>query len=76
MSVAQATLNNLGNTIANERTKRKHMENEVTKLKTQIQKKTEDIEEIKEKLASIKNQSMTTEERLHELDKIYEVRFN
>lgn len=71
--VAQKALHIVGNKLANERTKRRHMQNELQQLKIKIQKKDEDITHIKENLANIKNKSMTTEERLNELNKIYEV---
>lgn len=70
---AQKTLNILGNQLANEYTKRKHMQNEVANLKTQIQQKEENMGTLKESLSNIKNKSMTTEDRLNELNKIYEV---
>lgn len=70
----QITLNVLGNTLENERMKRKYMKNEQIKLKTQIQKKQEGIKKIKENISKLTNQSMTTEERLNELNKIYEVK--
>jgi len=69
----QNTLNTLGNTLANECTKRKHMQNELVKLKIQIQQKEEETVILKENVLKIKNKSMTTEERLNELNKIYEV---
>lgn len=71
--VAQKALHIVGNKLANERTKRRHMQNELQQLKIKIQKKDEDITNIKENMANIKNKSMTTEERLNELNKIYEV---
>jgi len=49
------------------------MENELTKLKTQIQQKEKGLAKIKDDLSKIKNQSMTTEERLNELNSIYNV---
>jgi len=49
------------------------MENELTKLKTQIQQKEKFLEKTKDDLSKIKNQSMTTEERLNELNSIYNV---
>lgn len=49
------------------------MQNEQTKLKTQIQEKEKAIVTLKDDLSKIKNESMTTEERLNELNKIYEV---
>lgn len=70
---AQITLNILGNKLANERTKRRHMKNEQVKLQTQIQQKEKDIVKLKNEMSNIKNKSMTTEERLNELNKIYEV---
>lgn len=70
---AQKVLNILGNTLANERTKRRHMQNEQANLKTQIQQKEKDIAELKNEMSNIKNKSMTVDERLNELDKIYEV---
>lgn len=73
MLAAQNTLNILGNTLANECTKRRHMQNELAKLKTQIQQKEEDTVILKENMSKIKNKSMTAEERLNELNKIYEV---
>lgn len=73
MLAAQKTLNILGNTLANERTKRRHMLNEQDKIKTQIEKKEKEIAKLKENASKIKNKSMTTEERLNELNKIYEV---
>lgn len=67
----------MGNKLENERTKRKHMENELTKLKTQIEQKEKGLSKIKDDLSKIKNQSMTTEERLNELNSIYNVlKFN
>ncbi|XP_022180530.1 coiled-coil domain-containing protein 39-like isoform X1 [Myzus persicae] len=68
---AQKALSVMGNKLENERTKRKHMENELTKLKTQIQQKEKSLAKIKDDLSKIKNQSMTTEERLNELNLIY-----
>jgi len=49
------------------------MENELTKLKTQIEQKEKSLEKIKDDLSKIKNKSMTTEERLNELNSIYNV---
>lgn len=49
------------------------MQNEQTKLKTQIQEKEKAIATLKDDLSKIKNESMTTEDRLNELNKIYEV---
>lgn len=49
------------------------MLNEQDKIKTQIMKKEKEIEKLKEDSSNIKNKSMTTEERLNELDAIYEV---
>lgn len=69
----QIALNALGNTLANERTKRRHMRNEQAKLKSLIQQKQEEIANIKETITKLKNQSMTTEERLNELYKIHDV---
>lgn len=63
----------MGNTLENERTKRRHMDNELSKLKTQIQQKEEGLSKIKNDLSKIKNESMTTEERLNELNSIYNV---
>lgn len=74
--VAQKALNIVGNKLANERTRRKHMQNELAQLKTKIQQKEDDIAIIKDNMAKIKNKSMTTEERLNELNKIYEVPIN
>ncbi|KAF0760526.1 Uncharacterized protein FWK35_00012662, partial [Aphis craccivora] len=68
---AQKALGVMGNKLENERTKRKHMENELTKLKTQIEQKEKGLSKIKDDLSKIKNQSMTTEERLNELNSIY-----
>lgn len=73
MMAAQKALNILGNKLANERTKRKHMQNEQVKIKTQLQQKETDIAKLKDEMVNIKNKSMTTEERLNELNKIYEV---
>lgn len=73
MLAAQKSLNVLGNTLANERTKRRHMLNEQNKIKTQIEKKEKEIEKLQENASKIKNKSMTTEERLNELNEIYEV---
>jgi len=70
---AQKALNILGNMLTNERTKRRHMKNEQVKLQTQIQQREKDIEKLKDELSNIKTKSMTTEERLNELNKIYEV---
>ncbi|XP_025198104.1 LOW QUALITY PROTEIN: coiled-coil domain-containing protein 39-like [Melanaphis sacchari] len=67
----QKALSAVGNKLENERTKRKHMENELTKLKTQIQQKEKGLAKVKDDLSKIKNQSMTTEERLNELNLIY-----
>jgi len=69
----QKALSVMGNKLENERTKRKHMENELTKLKTQIQQKEKALAKTKDDLSKIKNQSMTTEERLNELNLIYNV---
>lgn len=66
-------MNVICNTLSNERTKRKHMQNELAKLKTQILKKEGDIEKIKNNISEIKNSSMTKEERIRELNKIAEV---
>lgn len=63
----------MGNKLENERIKRKHMENELTKLKTQIRQKEKDLAKTKDDLSKIKNQSMTTEERSNELNTIYNV---
>lgn len=63
----------MGNNLENERTKRKHMENELIKLKTQIQQKEKGLTKVKDDLSKIKNKSMTTEERLNELNLIYNV---
>lgn len=63
----------MGNKLENERIKRKHMENELTKLKTQIQQKEKGLAKTKDDLSKIKNQSMTTEERSNELNSIYNV---
>lgn len=49
------------------------MQNEQVKLKTQIQDKEKAIGILKDDVSKIKNASMTTEERLNELNKIYEV---
>lgn len=49
------------------------MQNELIKLKTQIQEKEKAIVTQKDNLSKIKNESMTTDERLNELNKIYEV---
>lgn len=73
MLAAQKALNILGNMLTNERTKRRHMKNEQVKLQTQIQQREKDIEKLKDELSNIKTKSMTTEERLNELNKIYEV---
>lgn len=70
---AQKVLNILGNTLANERSGRRHMQNEQSKLKTQIHQKEKDIARLIDDMSNIKNKSMTTEERLNELNKIYEV---
>lgn len=70
---AQKVLNTLGNTLANERTKRRHMQNEQANLKTQIRQKEKDIAELNNEMSNIKNKSMSTDERLNELNKIYEV---
>jgi len=71
---AQKVLNILGNTLANERTKRRYMQKEQAKLKTQIQQKEKHIARLKDDLSNITNNSITTtEERLKELNKIYEV---
>ncbi|XP_026819655.1 coiled-coil domain-containing protein 39-like [Rhopalosiphum maidis] len=67
----QKTLSVMGNNLENERTKRKHMENELIKLKTQIQQKEKGLAKVKDDLSKIKNKSMTTEERLNELNLIY-----
>ncbi|VVC43706.1 Hypothetical protein CINCED_3A017141 [Cinara cedri] len=69
---AQIALNTLGNSLANERTKRRHMRNEQAKLKTRIHQKQEEISKIKENISKLKSQSMNTEERLNELNRIYE----
>lgn len=71
--VAQKALNVVGNKLANERTKRRYMQNELAQLKTKIQQKEEEIELIKDNMIQNRSKSMTTEERLNELDKIYEV---
>lgn len=49
------------------------MQDEQEKLKTQIQQKENEIVKLNDKISKIKNKSMTTEERLNELNKIYEV---
>lgn len=49
------------------------MQNEQAKLKTKIQKKEEDIKQNKNKISELQNNSMTTEERIRELNKIAEV---
>jgi hypothetical protein len=49
------------------------MQNELVKLKTQIQNKEGDIEKIKNNISELKNSSMTKEERICELNKIAEV---
>jgi predicted nucleic acid-binding Zn-ribbon protein len=49
------------------------MENELIKLKTQIQQKEKGLAKVKDDLSKIKNKSMTTEERLNELNLIYNV---
>jgi len=69
----QKALSVMGNKLENERTKRKHMENELAKLKTQIQQKEKGLAKTMDDLSKIKNQSMTTEERLNELNLIYNV---
>ncbi|VVC44037.1 Hypothetical protein CINCED_3A009069 [Cinara cedri] len=69
---AQIALNVLDNKLANERTKRKHMQNEQEKLKIQIQQKDKDIAKLIEDILKIKNKSMTQEEKINELYKIQE----
>jgi len=69
----QKALSVMGNKLENERTKRKHMENELTKLKSQIEQKEKGLAKTKDDLSKIKNQSMTTEERLNEVNSIYDV---
>lgn len=49
------------------------MINEQAKLKTQIQEKDHAIATLKDNMFKIKNESMTKEERLIELNNIYEV---
>lgn len=66
-------MNILGNTLANDRTKRRHMQNEQANLKTQIQQKQKDIAELQNEMSNIKNKSMSVDERLNKLNKIYEV---
>lgn len=73
MLTAQIALNVLGNKLSNERTKRRHMQTEQEKFKTQIQQKNIDIEKLKDNILKIKNQSMTQEEKINELYKIQDV---
>jgi len=69
----QRILYTLSNTLTNERTKRKHMEDEQIKLKTQIQQRIEDSENLKNNLCNIKNNSLTADERSNQLNIIYNV---
>lgn len=73
MLTAQLALNVLDNKLANERVKRKHMQNEQDRIKTQIQQKEIDIAKLKDDILKIKDKSMTQEEKTNELFKIQDV---
>lgn len=49
------------------------MQNEQEKLKTQIKKKEEEIKKMKNNITELQNNSMTTEEKINELNKFAEV---
>lgn len=73
MLTAQLALNVLDNKLANERVKRKHMQNEKDRFKTQIQQKENDIAKLKDDILKRKDKSMTLEEKTNELLKIQDV---
>lgn len=64
---------NSGDTLAEERSKRQHMQNEQIQLRTKIQEREKDIAILESSMSSVKSESMTTDERFDKLNKIYEV---
>ncbi|XP_050422642.1 coiled-coil domain-containing protein 39-like [Adelges cooleyi] len=72
VSIAQGNVNHQSHMLDDERAKRRHMERNVAKMGEQIQQKRHEISDLEESLKKTRSQSMTTEERLNELEKIFD----
>ncbi|XP_050529073.1 coiled-coil domain-containing protein 39-like isoform X2 [Daktulosphaira vitifoliae] len=65
-------LSKLSNKLSNERSKRKHLHEKVNSLNKQIKRKKNEIEILEQNSINTRNKSMTNEERLNALEKIFE----